>query len=86
MTASASAIVGTSRGCANETASIRRAPASASRVISSTLASVERIVPSFCSPSRGLTSTIVTSFISSPTWAVPRRRWAGATGPAMIPR
>ena len=61
MTASASAIVGTSRGCANETASIRRAPASTSRVISSTLASVERIVPSFCSPSRGLTSTIVTS-------------------------
>src|SRR5215212_9413757 len=59
MTASASAIVGSSRGWANETASIRRAPASARRVISSTLAPVGRIVASFCSPSRGLTSTIV---------------------------
>src|SRR6478735_3018227 len=68
MTASASAIVGTSRGCANETASIRRAPASTSRVISSTLASVERIVPSFWSPSRGLTSTIVTSLSTQTLW------------------
>src|SRR5829696_774682 len=61
ITASASAIAGTSFGCANETASTRVAPASTSRVISSTFAPVDRITDSFCSPSRGLTSTMAMS-------------------------
>src|SRR4029453_17030642 len=59
MTASASARAGTSRGWANDTASTRRAPAFTSRPISSTLALVDRTTGSFWSPSRGLTSTIV---------------------------
>ena len=61
ITASASAIAGTSLGCAKETASTRRAPASTSWVISSILASVGSSTDSFCSPSRGLTSTMVMS-------------------------
>ena len=66
ITASASAIAGTSFGCANETASTRRAPASTSCVISSTFASVVSTTLSFCRPSRGLTSTIVTSLLTAP--------------------
>ena len=76
MTASASAMAGTRRGWANDTASIRRAPAATSRVISSTLASVDRISDSFWSPSRGLTSTIVTGPIG-PLPFVRRRRARG---------
>src|SRR5918997_1112608 len=72
MTASASAMAGTSRGWANDTASTRRAPAATSRPISSTLASVDRISASFWSPSRGLTSTITTSGIG-PAPVVTRR-------------
>src|SRR5215217_453821 len=75
MTASASAIAGTSRGWANDTASTRRAPAATSRAISSTLASVGRITASFWRPSRGLTSTMVTSMASS----------VGTPGPATVP-
>ena len=60
ITASASAIAGTALGCANDTASTRRAPASTNRVISSTLASVDSSTDSFCRPSRGLTSTMET--------------------------
>ena len=86
MTASASAIAGTSLGWANDTASTRLAPAATSRATSSTLASVERITGSFWRPSRGLTSTMVTSMRpmvgqaltanSRHSPAMPLRAWA----------
>jgi hypothetical protein len=76
MTASASAIAGTSFGWANDTASTRLAPARTRRPISSTLASVGSRTDSFWSPSRGLTSTIVTcgTGVSSPPSASPTIR------------
>ena len=56
-TASASAIWGTRSGRANAVTSIRRRPASRLRRTSSTLTSVDSSRDSFCSPSRGETST-----------------------------
>ncbi len=62
ITASASAICGTRSGCAKAVTSIRRTPASRARRTSVALSSVETDCFSFCSPSRGETSTIWTSF------------------------
>ena len=58
MTASASAIWGTRRGCTKLTASIRLIPLATSRPMSSTFTSVATRTSSFCNPSRGATSTI----------------------------
>ncbi len=51
-------MAGTSFGCTNDAASIRRAPAATARSMSSTFALVSSSARSFCRPSRGLTSTI----------------------------
>ena len=59
-TASASAICGTSRGCTKLVASIRLAPAATSPAISFSFAGVDSTASSFCSPSRGATSTMST--------------------------
>ena len=79
MTASASAIAGTSLGCTNDADSIRRAPAAIAWLISSTFASVSRTARSFCSPSRGLTSTMPTMarppVVSTPPTIVPPPGW-----------
>ncbi len=61
MTASPSAICGTRRGLTNEATSIRRTPAAKTRSMSASLSAVATVSGSFCSPSRGLTSTNWTS-------------------------
>ena len=58
MTASASAICGTRTGLTNETASMRVTPAASSRAMKSSFSPAVSTVFSFCSPSRGPTSTI----------------------------
>jgi DNA-directed RNA polymerase subunit RPC12/RpoP len=58
MISSAPAICGTRRGLTKETTSIRCAPACSSRPMNSSRSSTVRITASFCSPSRGPTSTI----------------------------
>ena len=58
--ASLSASCGTRAWLTKLVTSIRRTPVAASAVISSSLASVGRIARSFCSPSRGATSTTCT--------------------------
>src|SRR5690606_18084555 len=60
MTSAASAICGTHLGDTNEVASTLGNPAAVRRSTSSTLMSVEMISFSFCRPSRGETSTILT--------------------------
>src|SRR5919202_3912486 len=59
-TSSASAIRGTALGCTNDVTSIHGKPASDSRSTKRTLTSVGMGAGSFCSPSRGPTSTIRT--------------------------
>jgi hypothetical protein len=58
MISSAPAICGTRRGLTKETASTRLTPASSSLVMKSIRSSTESGTASFCSPSRGPTSTI----------------------------
>src|SRR5690606_5915036 len=60
MTSAASDICGTHFGETNEVVSTFWKPASESRLMSSTLTSVEMNCFSFCRPSRGDTSTIFT--------------------------
>ncbi len=60
ITAVLSPICGTHFGETNEVASMTRSPASASRSISSILVAVGTTCFSFCNPSRGPTSTILT--------------------------
>ena len=60
MTALEVAICGTHLGETKEAASIFGKPAAVSRLINSTLTSTGIISFSFCSPSRGPTSTILT--------------------------
>jgi uncharacterized membrane protein (UPF0136 family) len=60
ITSAPSAICGTHFGETNDAASMLTKPASVSRLISATLTSVGTIAFSFCSPSRGPTSTILT--------------------------
>ena len=62
MTSAASAICGTHLGDTKLVASTAGSPASLRRLTSSTLASVGTTPGSFCSPSRGPTSTILTRF------------------------
>ena len=62
ITSAASAICGTHFGDTNDVASIAGTPASASVSISATFTSVGTIAFSFCSPSRGPTSTMRTAF------------------------
>jgi hypothetical protein len=57
---SASASCGTRAGFTKLVTSIRRTPLPASMPMSSALAAVGRVTASFCSPSRGATSTICT--------------------------
>src|SRR3954467_2840597 len=64
-TSSASAICGMALGCTNETASIRWTPVRLNASIRRTLASVG-MGSSFCSPSRGATSRMLTEVIRSP--------------------
>src|SRR3954452_18667436 len=64
-TSSASAICGMAFGCTNETASIRWTPVRPSASISRTLESVG-MGSSFCSPSRGATSRMLTEGMRSP--------------------
>src|SRR5918911_1728099 len=59
-TSSASAMRGTAFGCTNELTSIHPKPASESRSTKRTLTSVGMGAGSFCSPSRGPTSTMRT--------------------------
>src|SRR5919201_1073562 len=59
-TSSASAMRGTALGCTNELTSIQGKPASDSRSTKRTLTSVGMGAASFCSPSRGPTSTMRT--------------------------
>ena len=60
ITSAASDICGTHFGDTNEVTSMLRKPASVSRSTSSTFTSAAIICFSFCSPSRGPTSTIET--------------------------
>ena len=76
ITASASAIAGTSFGCTNDTASMRLAPAATARSISSIFAPVSSSARSFCNPSRGLTSTMLTASFEV-TGRHLGRRWRG---------
>ena len=73
-TASASASCGTRFGLTKLTASIRRTPLATRESISQSLSSVDSTVCSFCSPSRGATSTISTlPVMTSPytSWSDP---------------
>ena len=65
MTSSAPAICGTRAGCTKLTASIRRSPAAASASMYATRAATSSTASSFCSPSRGPTSTISSALIPS---------------------
>ena len=58
ITSSAPAICGTRRGLTKDTASSRVTPAASSRRMNSSFRSTSRVTASFCSPSRGPTSTI----------------------------
>ena len=60
ITAALSAICGTHFGLTKLVTSISRSPAACSRWMSSTLSAVDTVAGSFCSPSRGPTSTSVT--------------------------
>src|SRR5581483_4316419 len=60
-TSALSAICGTQRGETKAPASIARRPASASISMSRTLSAAATVVASFWSPSRGPTSTMLTS-------------------------
>src|SRR4051812_31758121 len=64
-TSSASAICGMALGWTNETASMRRTPVSLNASISRTLDAVG-IGSSFCRPSRGATSRMLTLVMASP--------------------
>src|SRR5437660_4580495 len=66
-TSSASAICGTALGWTNEVTSIQPNPAAESRSTKWTLSSVEMRAFSFCSPSRGPTSTTRTSAVMTST-------------------
>jgi len=68
MIASAPAICGTRRSLTNDTASIRRAPQASSRRTKSSLSAASRIAFSFCSPSRGPTSTISIKRLMATSW------------------
>src|SRR5918911_2189320 len=66
ITSSAPAICGTTLGCTKLAASTLATPASASLLHSSARTSGESVLSSFCSPSRGPTSTISTRIRSNP--------------------
>src|ERR1043166_4426871 len=75
-TSAVSGICGTHLGETKAPASMTESPVSLRRFISSTLMSVVSVADSFCSPSRGLTSTILTArgIMSHPEDAEARRR------------
>jgi hypothetical protein len=68
ITSAWSAICGTHLGLTKAVASIVRWPQAARRRISSSLTAVGTLCFSFCSPSRGPTSTMRTSVLFMPGW------------------